>query len=114
LDAHHDELRGFDVRILVAFRIGQAQQLIDVLHSVRDPALGRMNPLLFHVDFSLRLPLGERRDYAIRWGATKWGTAVIPFTPLRTAAESRHEESVSYVAKNQRLGRICALFTNGV
>jgi hypothetical protein len=40
------------------------------------------------------------------------GTAVTPFTPLRTAANGGHEESVSYVAKNQRPGRISLLFTN--
>jgi hypothetical protein len=39
-------------------------------------------------------------------------TAVTPFTPLRTAAKGGHEESVSYVAKNQRPGRISLLFTN--
>jgi hypothetical protein len=44
----------------------------------------------------------------------KWGTAVTPFTPLRTAAKNGYEESVSYMAKNQRLGRISLLFTNGV
>jgi hypothetical protein len=40
------------------------------------------------------------------------GTAVTPFTPLRTAAKCGHEESVSYVAKNQPPGRISLLFTN--
>ena len=38
--------------------------------------------------------------------------AVTPITPLTAAARTRHEESVSYVAKNQRPERISLLFTN--
>ena len=50
--------------------------------------------------------MGNRRYsiYSIKDGGEK----------LRTAAKNGHEESVSYVAKNQRLGRISLLFTNGV
>jgi hypothetical protein len=44
--------------------------------------------------------------------AIRRAAAVTPFTPLRTAAKTKHEESLSYVAKNQRLERISLLFTN--
>ena len=99
---------------VIAVRIGQAKQVVDDLlrGGARRRAFGRTNPLLFHAGFSSRLPLGKRRDYAVRWRGSKWGTAVTPFTPLRTAAKGGHEESVSYVAKNQRPGRISLLFTN--
>ena len=50
--------------------------------------------------------IGASREAIWRAGA------VTPFTPLRTAAKTKHEESVSYVAKNQRLERISLLFTN--
>ena len=36
---------------------------------------------------------------------------VIPLIPLRTAFKIGHEESMSYVAMYQRLGRISHLFT---
>ena len=93
---------------------GQAQQVVDDLlrGGARRPTFGRTNPLLFHVGVSSRLPLGKRRDHAVRMGRAKWGTAVTPFTPLRTAAKDGYEESVSYVAKNQRPGRMSLLFTN--
>jgi hypothetical protein len=78
------------------------------------PRLGARILFCFTLGFPHGCRWGSGAIMPSGWERAKWGTAVTPFTPLRTAAKNGHEESVSYVAKNQRLGRISLLFTNGV